>query len=169
VVLPLITFISTQGVYGVVQRSSRKENYQLTIPLIAVIGFQLVYETIIATLAMTYTLPPSALRCGLNEKWQLLYSQKNEKAIRAIQDSLNCCGLNSLVDRAFPFPHGANSQCASIFGRDKSCFGEWRKAEQTNAGLFFLVALIVFIIKVPHLPPTQNITIRYTDYARSSL
>jgi hypothetical protein len=147
VVLPLITGISTQGAYGLIQRFSRREDYQLTIPLIAVIGFQLIYETIIATLAMTYILPPSALACGLDQRWQLLYAQKNEKAIRTIQDSLDCCGLNSVVDRAFPFS-GGRSKCAEIYGRNKSCFADWRKAEQTNAGLFLLVASVVFLIKV---------------------
>ena len=147
VVLPLITGISTQGAYGLIQRFSRRKNYQLTIPLIALIGFQLIYETIIATLATTYILPPSALGCGLDKGWQSLYAQKNEKAIRTIQDSFNCCGLNTLVDRAFPFSND-RSKCPEIFGRNKTCFADWRKAEQTNAGLFLLVALVVFLIKV---------------------
>lgn len=151
------------------QRSSRKENYKLTIPLIAVIGFQLIYETIIATLAMTYILPPSALKCGLDERWQLMFKQKDERAIRAIQDSFNCCGLNSVFDRAFPFRDGARSECSTVYGRSKSCFGEWRKAEQTTAGLFFLVAIIVFVIKVRTLRLVWNILIWHTDYSRSFL
>ena len=117
------------------------------IPLIAVIGFQLIYETIVATLAMTYLVPPSSLACGLDERWLSLYRAKNGKAIRAIQDSFDCCGLNSVVDRAFPFS-GEKSDCAGVYGRTKSCFAEWRKAEQTNAGLFVIVALVVFLIKV---------------------
>lgn len=147
VVLPLSTGISTQGAYGLIQRSTR-ENYQLTIPPIAVIGFQLIYETIIATLATTYILPPSALKCGLNQRWQLLFAQKNWNAIRAIQDAFDCCGLNSVVDRAFPFVPGGRSNCTEVFGRRKSCFADWKKAEQTNAGLFLLVAFVVFLIKV---------------------
>jgi hypothetical protein len=96
---------------------------------------------------MTYILPPSTLACGLDQRWQILYRTKNEKAIRAIQDSFDCCGLNSVVDRAFPFS-GGRSECAGVYGRNKSCVAEWRKAEQTNAGMFVLVALIVFVIKV---------------------
>jgi len=147
VVLPLITGISTQGAYGLIQRSSKKENYHLTIPLIVVIGFQLVYETIVATLAMTYVLPPSSLGCGLDQRWQFLFSNKNANAIRAIQDSFDCCGFRTVVDRAFPFS-GGRSECAAVYGRNKSCFAEWRKAEQTNAGMFVIVALVVFLIKV---------------------
>jgi hypothetical protein len=68
------------------------------------------------------------------------------RAIRTIQDTFECCGLNSVVDRAFPF--GQPSTCAITYGRSNSCFGEWRKAEQINAGLLFLVAVIVFVLKV---------------------
>lgn len=103
---------------------------------------------------MTYILPPSALKCGLNEKWQLLFVQKDWDAIRAIQDALDCCGLNSVVDRAFPFVPSGRSNCTEIFGRNKSCFADWRKAEQTNAGLFLLVAFVVFLIKVLFIHPS---------------
>lgn len=138
--------------YNFVQRSSRSEPYQLAIPLVVVIGFQLVYETIIATLALTHMIPPANLACGLNDQWQKMYRDKNGEAIKAIQDSFNCCGLNSVVDRAYPFVNGKPSKCATIFERNKSCFGEWRKAEQTNAGLLFLVALLVFAVKASPIP-----------------
>ncbi len=151
ILLPLITGISTRGAYGLIKRASKKEDYLLTIPLIGVLGFQLIYETVIATLAIGYIVPPSALACDLDQKWLLLYREKDEKAIRAIQDRFNCCGLNSVFDRAFPFS-GGRSECSRVFGRDKSCFGEWRQAEQLSAGLFLLVALVVFMIKVP--PPS---------------
>lgn len=146
VVLPFITGLSTQGVRGLVRRSSKNEQYQLTIPLIAVIGFQLIYETVIATLALTYILPPSSLGCGLGTKWQALYAANDADAIRAIQDALKCCGFNSVKDRAFPF--GKPSECAQIFGRSQRCLEPWRQAEQMNAGWLLLVAVIVFSVKV---------------------
>jgi len=149
VVLPLITGISTQGVYGLIQRASKKEQYQLTIPLIAVIGFQLMYETIIATLALAHIVPPSSLNCHLDSRWTRLYRLHDGRAIRTIQDSFECCGLNSVADRAFPF--GSPSTCAAVYDRTKNCFGKWRQAEQINAGLLLLVAVIVFILKVFHL------------------
>jgi len=119
---------------------------RLTIPFILVIGFQLIYETVVATLALTHIIPPSALGCELANNWQKLYQGKDKKAIIAIQDSFNCCGLNTVADRAFPF--GNPSTCAADYGRSKSCFGEWRKAEQVDAGLLLLVAVVVFIVKV---------------------
>ncbi|PBP28456.1 tetraspanin Tsp3 [Diplocarpon rosae] len=146
VVLPFITGISARGSYGLVRRSANVEPYQLTIPLIAVIGFQLIYETIIATLALTHILPPIALNCGLQSKWLQLHRVKDADAIRAIQDTFACCGLNTVRDHSWPFTEPPT--CASVYSRSRPCIGAWRKAEQTNAGLLLLVAITVFIIKV---------------------
>ncbi|CZT04600.1 hypothetical protein WAI453_007790 [Rhynchosporium graminicola] len=149
VILPLITGISAQGTYGLIRRSANNTQYQLTIPLIAVIGVQMIYETVIATLALTHMVPPDSLICGLESKWQQFWSAHDIKAgdsIRTIQDALNCCGFNSLKDRSWPFTEPAT--CAKQFRRTQSCAEPWRRAEQINAGLLLLVALTVFIIKV---------------------
>lgn len=151
VFLPLITGISARGTYSIVRRNPNNEPYQLTIPLIAVIGFQLIYETIIATLALTYMIPPSSLQCGLESRWKQLWSaHKTDRnaanTIRAIQDALECCGFNSVRDRSWPFTTPAT--CAETFNRGQSCAGPWRKMEQITAGLLLLVAVTVFIIKV---------------------
>jgi len=146
VVLPLITGISTQGVSGLIKRSSQNEQYQLTIPLIAVIGFQLIYETVIATLALTYIIPPSSLDCSLARRWLELYRVRDTDGIRAIQDSFTCCGFRTVTDMAFPW--GEPSSCPTTFERNKSCLGPWRQAQQKNAGMLLLVAITVFIVKV---------------------
>ncbi|PVH81893.1 hypothetical protein DL98DRAFT_514272 [Cadophora sp. DSE1049] len=145
VVLPLITGISAQGTYGLVRRANN-EPYQLTIPLIAVIGFQLIYETVIATLALTHMIPPTALNCELGSKWQMLWRMKDGNAIRTIQDALNCCGFNTVRDRSWPFEDPAT--CSKTFNRSQSCVRPWRRSEQNMAGLLLLVAVVVFIIKV---------------------
>lgn len=147
-VLPLITGISSQGIHGLIQRSLGNEQYHLTLPLIAVIGFQLIYETVIATLALTFLLPPNALTCSLQTRWRKLYMEKNGRAIRDIQDAFDCCGFFSVKDQAYPFPGQRPSECSVVFRRSKSCFGPWRKAEQINAGLILFVAVGVFVIKV---------------------
>jgi len=146
VVLPLLTGFSTQVVYSLIQRSSRNEQNQLTLPLIAVIGFQLIYETVVATLALTHIIPPDALICGLGDRWMKLFMANDGDAIRAIQDSFKCCGFKTIKDNAFPF--GQPSECSEIFGYTKSCLKAWRKAEQINAGLLLLVAVVVFVLKV---------------------
>lgn len=100
-VLPLITGISTRGAYGLIRRSSgSQQQYHLTIPLIAVIGFQLIYETVVSTLALTYIIPPSSLTCGLETRWQHLYANKDTRAIKVIQEAFNCCGFHNVKDRA---------------------------------------------------------------------
>ncbi|KAH7386259.1 hypothetical protein BKA64DRAFT_711489 [Cadophora sp. MPI-SDFR-AT-0126] len=145
VVLPLITGISAQGTYGLVRRANN-EPYQLTIPLIAVIGFQLIYETVIATLALTHMIPPSALNCELGTRWQMLWRMKDANAVRTIQDALNCCGFNTVLDRSWPFEDP--TACSKTFNRNQPCVRPWRRSEQNMAGLLLLVAVIVFIIKV---------------------
>ncbi|TGO52247.1 hypothetical protein BOTNAR_0330g00020 [Botryotinia narcissicola] len=149
VVLPLVTGISTQGAVGLIKRANKKEQNQLTLPLIAVIGFQLVYETIVATLALTYMIPPKSLHCGLEDSWHVLFSAKDDRKISAIQDAFNCCGLNSLGHMASPIKNQKGpGSCEALTGRSQSCFGPWRQAEQVNAGLLLLVAVVIFAIKV---------------------
>jgi len=155
VVLPLITGISTRGANGLIKRAVGKEQEQLTIPLIGVIGFQLIYETIVATLSLTYILPPSFLDCALNEKWQQFYVVRNAKAIRDIQNAFECCGYRTVKDRAWPFTEHTASPCSSTLDRTKSCAGDWRKATQVTAGLFLLVAVVVFIVKVFRVRPRE--------------
>jgi hypothetical protein len=133
-------------VKGLIRRPSKNEPYQLTIPFIAVVGFQLIYETVIATLALVYMIPPSSLTCGLETNWEQLYKTKDVEGIRAIQDALKCCGFRTVKDRAFPF--GAPSTCAKDFGRTKSCLAPWRQAEQKTAGWLLLVAIVIFVVKV---------------------
>ncbi|EHK96448.1 hypothetical protein M7I_7842 [Glarea lozoyensis 74030] len=99
VVLPIITGISMQGIYGLIQRASKTEPFQLTLPLVAVLGFQLFYETVVGTLALTYIVPPTSLLCGLDDMWARLYVANNGRAVKRIQDTFDCCGLRTIKDR----------------------------------------------------------------------
>ncbi len=145
ILLPLFAFLSTQSVYLLLKRSSKT----LTLPILGLLALQLVYETAITTLALTHILPPSSLTCGLHDRWQELYRTKNAAAIQEIQNALKCCGLNSVVDMAWPWSvNNKASTCSQRFGRKESCFAGWRKSEQNNAGLLVLVAVVVFGMKV---------------------
>ncbi|OKO91123.1 hypothetical protein PENSUB_13112 [Penicillium subrubescens] len=65
-----------------------------------------------ATLALAYLFPDRILSCNLDQQWQGFFQSKNSHAIRSIQDELQCCGLKSLHDRAWPFKdqsHGDNA------------------------------------------------------------
>jgi hypothetical protein len=137
-----------QGIYGLIQRASKTEPFQLTLPLVAVLGFQLFYETVVGTLALTYIVPPTSLLCGLDDMWARFYAAKNGRAVQRIQDTFDCCGLKTIKDRAYPFGDQVPSQCAQLFQRTGSCLGPLRKSEQTQAGLLLLVAVLVFVVKV---------------------
>ena len=110
----------------------------------------IVYETVIATLALTHVAPPSDLICGLERQWGALFSNKDAEAIRRIQNQFQCCGFRSVNDRAWPFPdrrHKAGA-CVEAFGRSGSCLGGWRQMEQVTGGLILLVAVVTFLLKV---------------------
>ncbi len=109
-----------------------------------------IYDTIIATLALTYMAPPSDLKCHLEGQWAWLFSNKNVEVIRRIQDRHQCCGFNSVQDRAWPFPDRSHAAmaCHEAFGRQRSCFGGWRQDEQITGGLILLVAVVSFLLKV---------------------
>ena len=109
-----------------------------------------VYETAIATLALTHMAPPSELVCGLERRWGALFSTKDADTIRRIQEQFRCCGFRNVQDRAWPFPdrrHSARA-CVEAFGRSSGCLGGWRQMEQITGGLILLVAIMTFLLKV---------------------
>ncbi|KAL2036372.1 hypothetical protein N7G274_010905 [Stereocaulon virgatum] len=94
--------------------------------------------------------PPSSLKCNLEGRWAWLFSHKNAEMIRRIQDRHQCCGFNSVRDRAWPFPDArhAATACHEAFGRERNCFEGWRQDQQVTGGLILLVAVVGFLFKV---------------------
>lgn len=87
----------------------------------------LALNTILITLSAGRVASPSFQPCSLREQWLRLFQAKNARAIRRIQDSMDCCGFRTSHDMAWPFPdnaHGPNS-CESAFGRTVACGGPW--------------------------------------------
>lgn len=111
-----------------------------------------ILPTAIATLALTYLVPGDVLICRLETQWQAYFHRKNERAIRAIQDGLRCCGLRSVHDRAWPFKDGSkgygDDECERRFGYGRSCLALWRGEEQRVAGMVFVAAAVVLAVKV---------------------
>lgn len=106
-----------------------------------------IYSTVVITLLGTHAAPPSGLDCGLHERWQKLFKNKNSDAIRTIQDAFNCCGLTNARDMAWPFPdktHNADA-CETAFGRSNGCLVAWKAEEQQVAGVLIVVVAMVFI------------------------
>ncbi|RYP53007.1 hypothetical protein DL769_010585 [Monosporascus sp. CRB-8-3] len=96
------------------------------------------------------------LACGLEGAWQRLWSARDGHAIGRIQDAFNCCGLNSVRDRAWP---PESNQCSKLYKRSTPCIGPWRAAMQRDAGLEFVVAAAVGVLQVS-FPPFLASSIR---------
>ncbi|KAI9697266.1 MAG: hypothetical protein M1836_004830 [Candelina mexicana] len=153
VLLPAVNGLGLFGARSLVPNNSRhrtKSNSHLYGPLMIISVLLVIYETVVVTLALTHIVPPSGLKCALDETWMNLFNHKNSGAINRIQNTYKCCGLHSTRDKAWPFPdkyHGADA-CVKTLGWQKSCFGDWRQEEQISAGLLLMVALLVFTSKL---------------------
>lgn len=153
ILLPIFTGVTIQGARTLIRRSyGGLEDAKISFSWLAIslMMLLLIYETVIATLALTYMTPPNDLSCHLERRWSWLFSNKNADVIRRIQDRHQCCGLHSVQDRAWPFPDRSHTAaaCYEAFGRELSCFGGWRQDEQITGGLMLLVAVVAFLVKV---------------------
>jgi hypothetical protein len=150
-ILPIVTGLSIKTAYDLLRfHVNNLGRTRPTLYLLLLLAFQIIYETVIATLALTHIVPPSSLNCPLYEQWMRLFRNKDETAIRRIQDRYDCCGFNTVLDHAWPFPAKEvfAGECQERFGRTQPCAGPWRQAEQINAGLFLIVAAVIFVTKV---------------------
>ncbi|KAL2205429.1 hypothetical protein CC79DRAFT_1047952 [Sarocladium strictum] len=75
-----------------------------------------------------------------------LFRARDAQSIRTIQDVLECCGLNSVRDRAYPF--GQPSTCKETYGRSRSCREAWTGVMRTSAGVDFGVVLAVALLQL---------------------
>ncbi|KAL2855988.1 hypothetical protein BJY01DRAFT_203606 [Aspergillus pseudoustus] len=106
--------------------------------------------SIIATVALTYLYPEDILTCHLNNQWQYFFQHKDARAIRAIQDRYQCCGLRSIHDRAWPFKdhdHGDNA-CEQQLGYRRSCFEPWRGVQRQTSWMVVAAVVCVLIVKI---------------------
>ena len=147
--LPLITGLSLCASQYLARRSQgpflSTNAGLLLIPFLLII-----YETVIATLSITYMAPFNALNCPLDQRWQQLFFKKDAKAIERIQDAHECCGFHSMLDRAWPFQaqNQPASACRDMTGRHRSCLGAWRRDMQVVGGMVLFVALMSFVVTV---------------------
>ncbi|KAH6895194.1 hypothetical protein B0T10DRAFT_209939 [Thelonectria olida] len=112
-------------------------------------ALQAILVTVLATLFFSDVLPSAARTCLLSTTWQHLFSSHDADSIRRIQDAFNCCGFNTVRDRAWPFPsqHGSRD-CIETYGRNVACVGPWQMALQRNSGLEFGIALAVGLLQI---------------------
>ncbi|KAF2263247.1 hypothetical protein CC78DRAFT_289082 [Lojkania enalia] len=151
-VLPVLAGLVLETAYDLTRRQERRERIprgQTPRPPLIIIANTIIfiYSTVVITLLGTHAAPPSGLDCSLRNRWQRLYTTKDEEAVRVIQNAFNCCGLLNSHDRAWPFPdrsHDAYS-CENAFGRTVGCIKPWKAEEQNMAGILMGVVGLVFV------------------------
>lgn len=107
-----------------------------------------ILTTVFVTLYATHIVPGEPRACELSTLWQRLFRGKSDKAIRAIQDALECCGFRSVKDMAWPFPPADVTTCVTRFNRSLACQGPWTNALQRNAGVELGVVVAVGLMQV---------------------
>lgn len=105
---------------------------------------------ILLTVALIFAIPSPLSSCSLESQWLHLFRTRNADAIRTIQDSLRCCGLNSLHDRAWPFPSkGIDAgECERTQGWTVRCLDGWREQQVKSVSLIAVacVANLTFVV-----------------------
>jgi hypothetical protein len=135
-----------------------KNRYRSAILLSNTVSYILsLIPVVLLTLALIYSVPSSLLSCSLESQWAHLFRTKNADAVRAIQGSLHCCGLNSMHDRAWPFPsNGVDArECERTQGWNVRCLDGWAEQETQMAGLVAGASVVnwSFVVGDPrHVP-----------------
>ncbi|KHN98304.1 tetraspanin Tsp3 [Metarhizium album ARSEF 1941] len=111
-------------------------------------GLQAITTAVLATLLLGGVVPSPALEFLIDYGWDKLYQAKNADCIVLIQDTYNCCGLNSVDDRAYPFHNVPGGTCAEIHGRTKACRQPWTGALRAASGIDFGVVAVVGLMQM---------------------
>lgn len=107
-----------------------------------------VLDAVLITIA-SMQLSEQSMTCQLDTTWRLWFQHKDGRAIRDIQNRLECCGLRSAVDKAWPFPdksHNINA-CKDRFGHDNGCFAGWAGLARNISSIFVAIGVVSLLIK----------------------
>lgn len=106
----------------------------------------------LAVLSSTYIFPNDILACRTDTRWRELFMAKDGDTIRSIQSRLQCCGFNSMRDRAWPFPsalHGIDAgTCERTSGFSDHCATRWQGQLVLAAGLCVIASSLEQILLV---------------------
>lgn len=80
-----------------------------------------------------------------------MFRAHDARGIQGIQDAYDCCGLNTVKDRAYPFPPGKADRCAARYERSAACKGPWRGALQTTSGVDLMVVMVAGLLQVSNI------------------
>jgi hypothetical protein len=161
--LPVIAGLLLEGGYDFTRNQERRQHLsrgEIQRPPLVIVANTIIfiYSTVVVTLLGTHA-APSGLDCGLHERWQKLFRNKDLEAIKTIQDAFNCCGFTTSRDMAWPFPDKTHDvhACENRYGRSNGCLPAWKAEEQQVAGLLIGVVAMVFIWQFAIIAiPTQK-------------
>ncbi|KAI5464964.1 hypothetical protein BGZ63DRAFT_379102 [Mariannaea sp. PMI_226] len=150
-ILPLAAFVITTTHPSLLRYSQASNGRIRRLAPFIIQTLQGLAVTILATLLFEGVVPSRGLDCAMETDWMDMFRAHDGDGIRRIQDSFDCCGFNSVKDRAYPFPHNAPSTCSETYGRSIPCRGPWRRAMQTFVGTELFIVLFVGLIQVVNL------------------
>lgn len=112
-------------------------------------NLQTIMLTFLVALLARNLISSSGNECLLSMTWQRLFSDHDAMSIRRIQDTLVCCGYNTLQDRAWPFPdHNNAQQCERMYDRTTPCGQRVMATFQVYSGVKIIILLLVGILQV---------------------
>lgn len=158
ILLPTLSFLNT-FYYNINSLSSTRVNSRVPVFFPQALQvLQTILTTILGTTFCSDISSASMQHCSLSTRWQQLWTSHDSASIRRIQDTWDCCGFNSVKDRAWPFPDKGNPQpdCATQWGRTLACGQPWAGAMKQMAGLEFGIVVAVGLLQVGVTPPLSH-------------
>ncbi|KAI9158332.1 hypothetical protein HJFPF1_06325 [Paramyrothecium foliicola] len=153
-----IASIANALLYPSLLKDARSSNRLYKIFPTILQSLQIISTTILATLLSGTAVSTAISDCGLELEWMTLFRSHDASSIKQIQDILNCCGFNTLKDRAYPFPGQSPSTCAALNGRHQPCKGLWREAMQSQSKTDLAVVFAVGLMQIISLLLTREDT-----------
>lgn len=147
ILVPLLTALLVPACQRVLQQVKQRA-VRLVLPYLAHASTLLPFALLI--LSLVYSTPGDLQSCSLERHWLRMFEAKNDRAIRNIQTDLQCCGLNSIHDRAWPFPaRGIDARaCERTQGYTIPCAGRWQHEEMVAATLTALASFLNWSVVV---------------------
>ena len=163
ILLPVFTYFNTNWIHRLLFPGIRMTHTMspgvisprlgIGIPLIV---FQTIYTTVILILSLTYTNFSTTRDCLLERQWAELYRSRNTAAIRAIQETLECCGFAGPHDRPWPFPvekptdsrYISNTERQGRTEYTRGCEQPWARSQNEAAWKLVAVGGVVLACQV---------------------
>jgi len=105
---------------------------------------------ILTVWSATYVFSTDIRACRTELQWKRWFQSKNEDAIRSVQSLCHCCGLNSMRDRAWPFPsHNVDATtCERTSGFSTACGPIWQEKLRATVTVSMTASILELLLLV---------------------